>query len=323
MKRLGMILLLFWLAGLAMPAQAQQEATTIEQLTVDLWPDFDQPSVLVLLTGKMPASTPLPATVTLPIPAGATLHAVARVSGDGTMIDDVQYTLDTTTQMLHITLPDLGFRVEYYQPYERNDLERHFTFAWQMPASVQQLLVSVQQPAAATSLTVSPSPVSVTPGNNGLQYHNMPAATLSADQPYTLDVNYTMSSTALTTSLIDTSNPIDAPATLLPTSGGNSSSGSANTTLLIGAGFLGVLVIAGIIWLITNRDALAAPAPSRRRRAARPAAPRQRATPPPRTTDAGPAAPPPARATRFCHDCGQPSTPDDRFCRYCGTELKR
>lgn len=324
MKRFSCLLLLL-AVFLAAPAQAQSSPAAIEQLTVDLWPDFDQPSVLVLLTGKLPASTPLPATVTVSVPAAATLNAVARVTADGTMIDDVQYSLDTAAQMLSITLPDLSFRVEYYEPYQRNDLERQFTFTWQTSAPVQQLLVSVQQPAAATAMTVSPSPVSVTPGNNGLQYHNMPATSLSANQPYTLDVNYTMSSSALTTSLVEPPAATGIPSELLPDAGSSGSSPDS-TLLLVGAAVMGLLVVGGLVWLVLNRSDLRA-APQRSRRGAmgqsrrRTSAPAKRAAPPPPPVESAP--PPAGQAARFCHNCGQPSHAEDRFCRYCGTELKQ
>ncbi len=311
--------------GLAVPARAQSGTVSIEQLTIDLWPDFDQPSVLVLLTGKLPASTPLPAAVTVSVPAAATLNAVARVTADGTMIDDVQYTLDTAAQTLSITLPDLSFRVEYYEPYERNELERQFTFAWQTPTPVQQLLVSVQQPAAATAMTVSPSPVSVTPGNNGLQYHNMPATSLPANQLYTLDVNYTMSSSALTTSLVEAPVPTGIPSELLPDAGSSSSS-SNSTLLLVGAAGMGMLVVGSVVWLVLNRDALrAAPQTPRRsamRQSRRQTSPTTRRSSPP-SPPAESATPPSGGGALFCHNCGQPSQAEDRFCRYCGTELKR
>ncbi|GAB4146351.1 MAG: hypothetical protein Fur0021_04390 [Candidatus Promineifilaceae bacterium] len=311
---------------LAAPAQAQSSPAAIEQLTVDLWPDFDQPSVLVLLTGKLPASTPLPAVITVSVPAAAILNAVARITADGTMIDDVQYSLDTATQTLSITLPDLSFRVEYYEPYERNDLERQFTFTWQTPTPVQQLLVSVQQPAAATAMTVSPSPISVTPGNNGLQYHNMPATNLPANQPYTLDVSYTMSSSALTTSLVQPSVPTGIPPDLLPDAGSSGSSSSDSTLLLVGAAVMGVLVVGSIIWLVINRDsvrrpALAAPRRGGVRQNRRAYAPQKRTTPPPPPAESAP--PRPSQSARFCHNCGKPSHAADRFCRYCGTELKQ
>lgn len=321
MKRFSWILLLFAFF-LAAPAQAQSSPAAIEQLTVDLWPDFDQPSVLVLLTGKLPASTPLPAVITVSVPAAATLNAVARVTADGTMIDDVQYTLDTAAQTLSITLSDLSFRVEYYEPYERNDLERQFIFTWQTPTPVQQLLVSVQQPAAATAMTVSPSPISVTPGNNGLQYHNMPATDLPANQAYTLEVNYTMSSSALTTSLVQPPSATGIPSDLLPDAGSSDSGNS--TLLLVGAAVMGVLVVGGVVWLVINRSSVQ-PGPRMRRRG--PTRQSRRQTPPPiKRTPAPPPStesPPSGVPARFCHNCGQPGHADDRFCRYCGTELKR
>lgn len=60
---------------LILPAtgHTQGKVTTIDSLTIEFWPDYDRASVLVLLTGALPADTTLPATVTLPIPETAHL----------------------------------------------------------------------------------------------------------------------------------------------------------------------------------------------------------------------------------------------------------
>ena len=64
---------------------AQQPATVLEFLEVELWPDFDQPALLVLLSGALPADAPLPATITIPLPEAATINAVARIDAQGAL----------------------------------------------------------------------------------------------------------------------------------------------------------------------------------------------------------------------------------------------
>ena len=75
---------------LPITGHAQDKVTTIDSLAVEIWPDYDRASVLVLLTGTLPADTKLPAPITLLFPAAAQLNAVARVDGsDGEMKDMV------------------------------------------------------------------------------------------------------------------------------------------------------------------------------------------------------------------------------------------
>ncbi|MCI0397141.1 MAG: hypothetical protein L0322_19675, partial [Chloroflexi bacterium] len=183
---LAFLLVTVLLLTTPVPGLAQAPAGTLAQLAVDLWPDYDRPAVLVLLTGTLPADTPLPATVTLPFPAEATLNAVARITGDNNMVDDVSY--DTTNGQLTLTTPDLRFRVEYYLPYTEEAGQRTFTFAWQDGPAVAELAASVQQPAAASELATTPAAESVTVGQDTLRYHNLPIVSLPAGAPYTLEV---------------------------------------------------------------------------------------------------------------------------------------
>jgi len=113
---------LLFLLAMILPAAgyAQGRATTIDTLVVDLWPDYDRASVLVLLTGTLSADTKLPATVIFPVPATAQLNAVARIdSSDGVMKDDILS--GPAPGGFRFTTPDLRFRVEYYLPYVVNN----------------------------------------------------------------------------------------------------------------------------------------------------------------------------------------------------------
>ncbi|MBW1994611.1 MAG: hypothetical protein JRI77_09195, partial [Deltaproteobacteria bacterium] len=72
------------------PQTDVSNVSTIDSLLVELWPDYDKASVLVLLTGALPPDTRLPASVTLPLPKTAQLNAIARIdAGDGMMKDDI------------------------------------------------------------------------------------------------------------------------------------------------------------------------------------------------------------------------------------------
>ena len=80
MKKTTLPIFIFTLFSLLFTpsAQAQLPVTNIETLILDIWPDYDEPNVLVLMTGTLPANTSLPATVTIPLATGAEINAVAR-----------------------------------------------------------------------------------------------------------------------------------------------------------------------------------------------------------------------------------------------------
>lgn len=280
----------------------QQPETTLEWLTVDLWPDYDRTSVLVLLTGSIAADVALPAEVTVPLPQDADLNAVARISDENQMIDDIVFERGDGT--LALTTPDRRFRVEYYAPYQPQGLQRTFAYSWTGGPRVEQVFVSVQQPQAATTLTVEPEPETIDAGDDGLRYHSLPVSQVEAGGRFSVEVNYTMSSEQLTA-------PGGAPAAA--PQGAGAGSGSVGDTTN-GAGFLetlnwpvvlavagGALLLAAIGWQVFGARI---------------------------ATRRSPRKPRPLRAVRgqeanFCHRCGTQAQAGDRFCRECGTELKR
>jgi hypothetical protein len=138
MKAISIILLIVLsLVPLAI-GHAQTTVTTIDSLVIELWPDYDKPSVLVLLTGTLPFDTDLPATVTLPLPENAQFHVVARIdSKDGVMKDDIFSSPAPPDAMTFIT-PDLRFRLEFYLPYTVNDNQRSFDYTWLSNLSVNE-----------------------------------------------------------------------------------------------------------------------------------------------------------------------------------------
>jgi hypothetical protein len=264
--------------------------TAIQSLNVDLWPDYDRPAVLVLLTGALAADTPLPAVVTLPLPPNADLNAVARITSDDIMIDDIDST--TGSGQLTFTTPDLRFRVEYYVPYIVENNQHTYTFTWLADLPVDHLVVTVQEPVAAGGLVTEPAATSVEDGFNGLAYHTLPAQTVPAGQPYSVRLGYTMASPQLSIENLpgvetETSGPLPPSAT----------SAGFNWPLMIAVAG-GVLILLAGAWQIgaTRTAAKAASAPTGRSGKRPPA--------------------------RFCHACGQPAGPQDRFCRHCGTAIK-
>lgn len=294
MKKTGLLLVLL-VSLFASPLLAQPAPAPIATLAVDLWPDYDRPAVLVLLTGTLAEDALLPADVTIPLPPGAELNAVARITDDNVMTDDIAYR--TGDDGLTLTTPDSRFRVEYYLPYETDGDIRSFDFNWQAAHPVAQFLVAVQQPVAATSLQTEPAAATISQDElDGLTYHFMPSQTLAAQQPYSLNVTYEMPNPALSANQPAPDTAVSPPP---PAATGSSSLDWPLLVAILG----GLMIVAAIIWQVSAGRS------KRKRPSVKPKPLR-----PPST-----AAPNPAG---YCHECGTLLQAGDKFCRHCGTAVK-
>lgn len=293
MKHKSFILLLFFILMGTAPVFAQNPASLIDSLDIEIWPDYDKASVLVLLTGALPGNTPLPAAVTLPLPEAAQLNAVARIdSQDGSMKDDISWSFDSPDTLRFIT-PDLRFRVEYYFPYTVDKNKHSFDFTWLAAATVNNLHLRVQRPLSAGALQTEPAAANVATSFDGFEYHTFPAQAVSAGQPFSLHVVYDMAAAQLSAARLPPSNAGTQPAGLPAASAKRFDISWALAVMVAG----GLIIIGALIWQF----------------AARRRVPEMRNPDDLRIEIQ-------ARG-RFCPNCGGPVDQDDRFCRGCGAEL--
>jgi hypothetical protein len=273
----------------------------------------------VLLTAFLPANTPLPATITIPIPAGADVNAVARVTSEGELFADITFD-DSTNGQLTLTTPDPRFRVEYYIPYTLEGSQRTFSYEWQADMVVGELQVSVHQPVASTDLSTVPESFSVTPRRDGLQYHNLSPQPISAGELFSVQVSYSRTISELSAELLqpaETAETTNSAAEVIEPAG----QPATWQVILLASGGAALLAVGG--WMLFGERLLAARrSPVKSRPAPRPARPKRAEIQAAGTTTPAPANAQTAQPVQFCHQCGQHAAPDDRFCRSCGTRLK-
>ena len=273
--------------GWGMPVQAQEEAT-LETLSIELWPDYDQANVLVLLTGELAANIALPATITIPRPSNAQVNAVARITPEGVMTDDIDFT--ETADSIMLTTPNSTFRVEYYYPYTIEGDRHSFVFEWMSKGTVNQMGVSVQQPASATGLSTEPTATAVTTRQlDGLTYHTLPFVSVLPGQPYNASISYRMTSPALTAEWLQN----QGDGTTAVTSETTVPTSIPNWPFYLAAVGTALIGIAMFWQAYNNRQVKQRPTPGK-----------------------------PSPRAGFCHNCGQPRQQGDQFCRHCGTALK-
>jgi len=288
----SILLILFVLMPLT-SGFAQNPVSAIDSLDIEIWPDYDKPSVLVLLTGTLPRDTRFPASVTLPLPETAQLNAVARIDGnDGVMKDDIFSSPDSSGTLTFIT-PDLRFRMEYYLPYTVNNNQRSFDYTWIAAIPVNNFQIRVQQPTSASTLNTEPATANVVRSGDGFDYHTFPARAVPAGQPFSLHVDYKMTIAQLSATSLPSPNTSIQTPTFPATPGTGSGTNWALAAIVAG----GLIIIAALIWQIASRR----PSPNIRK-------------------------PIDSRVekqslAKFCPNCGEPIDEGDRFCSGCGSEL--
>ena len=271
---------------------AQKQVTAVDSLVIELWPDYDRPSVLVLLTGTLPADTEFPAAVTLPLPETAQLNAIARIdSSDGVMKDDIIST--PGAGVIDFITPDPLFRVEYYFPYRVNNNQRSFDFTWLADLSVKKLELRVQRPASANSLSTEPATENVVKRENGFDYHILPVRVVPAGQPFSVRVNYKMVTAQLSVEQL----PSRGAGLQAPELSSESSAGSGTNWPIV------AIVAGGLIIVIFFVRQMASRRPLSNTGKRRPAEAEEQ-----------------SRAD-LCENCGRPVEEEDRFCGKCGTTL--
>ncbi len=287
-----MLIMLFMLIPMA-AGFAQSPVVVIDALDIEIWPDYDKASVLVMLTGTLPGDTRFPASVTLPLPQAAQLNAVARIDKkDGNMKDDIFSSTDFPGTLTFIT-PDLRFRVEYYLPYAVNKAQRSFDYNWLAAVAVNNFQLRVQRPTSAGTLNTKPAAAKVVKSGDGFDYHTFPARAVPAGQPFSLHVDYKMTTAQLSATSLPPQNTGTQTPPLPATPGTGSGISWALAAVVIG----GLIIIVVLIWQIASRRSspnIRHPIDSRVEKQSR---------------------------TEFCRNCGEPIDDGDRFCSGCGSEL--
>ncbi len=322
MRRQTVILTLLLIGGMLIPqaalAWAQLPSVSLVSLIVELWPEYDRSSMLVIYRGRLADEVTLPATVELRIPTnagGPTAVAVANERGE---LLNAPYETEPVGDWLLIraTMDQPAFQVEYYAPLERQGDERRYTFTWPGDYPIQEMVLVFKEPLSATNVTLTPPFPEAAPGPEGVTIHRWQVGSLQADETLQVTVAYQKPDDRLTISAMPPpvqSEPVAGPSSSTP------SSQRISVRSILGAALIGVavilIVVGGIWWVWTQRTmATAAPSPPPRpRRSSR--GRRRKAPALPRTSVSD-------QGGGFCHQCGTPLAVEDRFCPRCGTRAK-
>lgn len=270
-----------------------QEELRIQQLRVQVMPEFDDPRVLVIVQGRLNGdSSSFPREITFFVPAGAQINQMAAMNvttGQTTpqVYDTLPHPTDSRWTAVSYTLDNAHFFYEFYYNPLPNNANKQFTYVFNTPLPVDDLQIEVQQPKTAENFTLTPVASSRRVDNFGLTIHQTDSGPVAAGADVSVGVSYRKSDTTPSVSreqvmalqsggeetAVSVSNPHIQPQTTQ----------ERGVTMLVGlAGLAGIAVIGRFFWL--------------------------RHTP---TTHK-------PRRAKFCSQCGSPLKTAAGFCHQCG-----
>lgn len=298
MRKIVLLLVVFSLLfSIPSIAGAQGPDTVLGELIVQIWPEYDRPEALVIYDFTL-APTVLPATVQIRIPQGSELLAVAQDTPQGLMIYPYEFIADVGEyDVVVMTLTEMGkYRVEFYEPLERNGSQRRYALEWPGDYAVGNFLVFVQKPISARNLKTDPA-LPELPGPDGFLYAQGQFTNLPAGQVFTIALEYEKDDDSLSTANLPAS--ISAP---LETAQGGTFPLTTALPWLLG-GFGAAMIVGGVLWFWYS---------GRGRRDGRPSRKRHNAHTEHETG-----------SQVYCSQCGKRAEGSDRFCRACGARLRR
>lgn len=305
MRRLTGLLLLILLLITPLPAAAQN-GLELDTLQIDIWPEYDQPAVLVIYRFTLSDAAALPAQVSMRIPADAgEPYNVAMKDVDGML-----YTLSYTTRLdgdwlwVDFSTTSADLQVEYYDArLDAGGGKRHFTYSWPGDFTVHDVNVIVQQPLNATEMAITGLESAGTPGSDGMTYYAANFGSLQQGEGFSIELDYNNASGALSAGNM----PVTALELPAAPAGKRTSFLGSLPWVLGGFGLL-LILFAGWWYIRTVRGV---PGAKKRRHTSR-------RTETEAAVDGSDAAP----GAVYCHQCGKRAGSGDVFCRTCGSRLR-
>jgi hypothetical protein len=298
MRKLVVILILGVLFVFPSFVSAQNDAT-IANMTVQLWPEYDQPSMLVITDFQVNSATALPVAMTFRIPKEANLIAVATVASDGSYLNAVfdGPNEDGEWQAFTVTVSqNTVYRFEYYQPLTFNGSKRVFSYLWDGAYAVDAFNVLVLEPIDVTAFTMEPNYKSVSQLNGG-NYYDSGVVQLASGEQFAMNLNYDKTTDTL---IAPPQQGIQPSAPVNESTPGRV---SLNNSLPYIIGGLGVVLIIGGIAYYWQAGRKPSKSSSRRRSHVQV-----------ENEEGGEDA--------YCPQCGARAKAGDRFCRVCGARLR-
>jgi len=292
------ITLALLVAVLVMPAglvAAEAEPPSISDVQVSVFPEFDDPRLLIMIEGRVDGVTP-PATVRFLVPDSAEMYSAGSKDAQNNYLnptggpprrepseilgwDEISYEVVTDV-----------FRVEYYAPLIIGSPDKTIGYDFHTRYDINGLNIAVQEPLKSSNFRVLPES-SAKGSDFGMNVFLYNYDSIKAGETLRFDISYTKS---------DPNPSMDnAPVSGNPSAPVSTGGGGGDAGLITGGITGGLLIVALIAYLLFGRAGSRKPA---RARAASRSAAQAKAK----------------ASTKYCRQCGRQIEKSARFCQYCG-----
>ena len=277
------------------------EELRINQLSVSVWPEYDDPRILVIYRGAFAEESVFPAWVDFYIPEGSEIIGAGKTTPQGELLlQEYNIHEERGRQVISINLSTPTFFLEYYHDPFSGKTQKSFEQRIENKYPVDSLTVAVQQPLKAESFTLAPQADSRRTDTQGFSDHLYDFQDLAAESSVKISVSYKK----------DDPNPSMPRQTTAQQGAGEAPYGDGETAPDVKTGMSGV-TFTGIILLAAA--VVVAAAFIMRKKAEK----RVENSRGPHERTAG------REGWKFCPCCGAELKKDYRFCPSCGHSLKR
>ena len=262
-------------------------AYKISDLKISVWPEYDDPRVLVMYEGVFSQSTGGPQAVEFYLPPEAEVtEACAMTAKEEHLCQSWEITEEKGVKKVKYNLPEPRFRLEYYFNGIRGDNRREVVPFLRLAYPVEKLAVDVQQPLRSENFQVEPKPTNTFGDQQGFNYAHLGFENVAPEKNLALKIAYLKTDRK--------------PSVKKEVSGEKVPVREVRKSpyLYVAVGTTIVLIAIGGLTMSRRRRQLA---PEGARSTA-PAVDRQETS----------------RQARFCTQCGSPLEAGDRFCAQCG-----
>lgn len=191
---LSLVVLMLSLA--AAPALAAPVDTSTSRFEVQFWPEGDPASSVLIVSVTLPEDTELPATVRLPLPAGATVTWAGEIIG-GAIENDIlrphQFVEGVGGQSVELTL-EQTLTAQYdasYLPVDVDGGDYAIALDWVQSEPSDTTDFSVRLPGTVADIEIAPTPVGspqVNPG--GERLYSLSPIPLELGDTQVLSIDY-------------------------------------------------------------------------------------------------------------------------------------